>query len=148
MRPARFVPVLLAVLAACATPRQRIEAPAAPAAVGPYSQGIAVGGMLWVAGQIGRNPRSGALDDASIESETHRTLQNVGAVLAAAGFTFADVVQTQVFLVDLADFERMNAVYATYFPAASPPARATVQVAALPKGARIEVMAVAARAAP
>ncbi len=127
------------------TPREVITTTAAPAAIGPYSQGIRVGDMLWVAGQIGRDPQSGALADASIETETTRALENVGAVLTAAGFSFADVVQTQVFLRDLADFERMNAVYAKFFASAAPPARATVQAAALPRNARIEMLAVAVK---
>jgi 2-iminobutanoate/2-iminopropanoate deaminase len=136
----------LSLLAACAAPRQVISTTDAPAAIGPYSQGVRVGDTLWVAGQIGRDPLTNALASESITTETHRALQNLGAILTAAGFAFQDVVQVQVFLTDLADFEAMNAVYATYFPAAAPPARATVQVAALPKNARVEVMVVAVRA--
>lgn len=138
--------LLLSACVSTTAERVAVSAAGAPAAIGPYSQGIRVGDMLWVAGQIGRDPQSGALADASIETETEQTLRNVGAVLAAAGFGFADVVQTQVFLRDLAEFERMNVVYAKFFAGAAPPARATVQVAALPRNARIEVLAVAVRA--
>lgn len=144
-RPRVLLVVSFLVLAACTAPRQVIRSDAAPAAIGPYSQAIAAGDLVWVAGQIGRDPTTGALAGPSIEEETHQALRNVGAILAAAGCTFADVVQAQVFLTDLADFAAMNAVYAGYFPSDAPPARATVQVAALAGGARIEVMVVARR---
>ncbi len=136
-----------AALGACAPPAARREAIAtagAPAAIGPYSQGIVSGDTVWVAGQLGLDPATGTLASGGIEAETRRALENVRAVLAAAGLSLDDVVQTQVFLADLDDFQAMNAVYAGFFPK-TPPARATVQVARLPRGARVEILAVAVR---
>lgn len=145
-RAMRWLVLLSASCVSAPDARSVVTSPNAPAAIGPYSQGIRVGATLWIAGQIGRDPHTGQLADASIETETEQALANVAALLSAAGFTLADVVQTQVFLRDLTDFERMNAVYAKFFASAAPPARATVQVAALPRNARIEVLAVAVRA--
>ena len=116
----------------------------APAAVGPYSQAVAVGEMLFCAGQIPLDPSTGALMDGDITAQTTRVLQNIDAVLRANAMTFADVVKSTVFLVDLNEFAAMNAVYAKFF--AEPfPARTTVQVAALPKGAAVEIEVIAAR---
>ena len=116
----------------------------APAAVGPYSQAIAVGDLLFCAGQIPLDPATGALVEGDITAQTTRVLENVRAVLAANGMTFADVVKSTVFLTDLADFGAMNAVYASYFTEPYP-ARSTVQVAALPRGASVEIEVIASR---
>jgi 2-iminobutanoate/2-iminopropanoate deaminase len=110
--------------------------------VGPYSQAIATDGFLFTAGQVGLDPLSGALVDGGIEAETERAMANVTAVLDAAGCSWADVVKTTVFLADMGDFATMNGIYARYL-AEPPPARSTIGVAALPKGARVEVEAVA-----
>jgi len=122
--------------------RQVILSPNAPAPVGPYSQGIRVGDLVFVAGQIPLDPATGAMP-ADIAEQTRLALANVRAVVEAAGGSLADVVKTTVFLTDLDDFGAMNAVYATFF-AEQPPARACVEVARLPKGARVEVEAIAA----
>jgi 2-iminobutanoate/2-iminopropanoate deaminase len=138
----------VAALAGCASPSVRREAIAtakAPAAIGPYSQAIRAGGAVWVAGQLGLDPATGKMVEGGIEGETRQALENVRAILSAADLGLEDVVQTQVFLADLDDFQAMNAVYAGFFPKA-PPARATVQVAKLPKGARVEILAVAVKA--
>ena len=122
--------------------RQVIATTAAPAAVGPYSQAIVAGDLVFCAGQGAIDPATQDLLLGTIEEETERTLRNLAAVLDAAGVGFADVVKTTVFLTDLAEFAAMNAVYATFFPD-PPPARTTVQVAALPKGFRVEIEAIA-----
>jgi 2-iminobutanoate/2-iminopropanoate deaminase len=110
----------------------------APKAIGPYSQAVRAGGFLFLSGQVPLDPATGELLRGTLEEEAGRVLQNLGAVLEAAGSGFDKVVRTTVFLVDLADFAAMNAVYARYFGDARP-ARSTVQVAALPRGARIEI---------
>ncbi len=125
--------------------RQAISTTSAPAAVGPYSQAIVAGDLVFCAGQGAIDPATQELLLGPVEAETERTLRNLGAVLDAAGVGFADVVKTTVFLVDMADFAAMNAVYATFFPD-PPPARTTVQVAALPKGFKVEIEAIARRA--
>jgi 2-iminobutanoate/2-iminopropanoate deaminase len=124
--------------------RSAISTSSAPAALGPYSQAIVAGDFVFCAGQGSIDPATGEFLQGTIESETTRTLQNVGAILDAAGVTFADVVKTTVFLADIGDFGAMNAVYATYFPD-PPPARSTVEVAALPKGFKVEIEVVAYR---
>lgn len=124
--------------------RHAISTTDAPAAVGPYSQAIVVGDLVFCAGQGAIDPATQEVQRGSVEAETERTLRNLGAVLDAAGTTFADVVKTTVFLVDMDDFAAMNAVYARFFPD-PPPARTTVQVAALPKGFRVEIEAIARR---
>lgn len=137
--------LVLAALAGCASPaarREAISTPSAPAAIGPYSQAIRSGDTVWVAGQLGLDPATGKMAEGGIEAETRKALENVRAILGAAGLSLEDVVQTQVFLADLDDFQAMNAVYAGFFPK-DPPARATVQVARLPRGAKVEILAVA-----
>jgi 2-iminobutanoate/2-iminopropanoate deaminase len=124
--------------------RQAISTTNAPAAVGPYSQAIVAGDLVFCAGQVPLDPASGEVIDGTIEEQTTRVLRNVGAVLDAAGVTFGDVVKTTVFLVDMGDFAAMNGVYAGFFPD-PPPARSTVAVAGLPRGARVEIEAVARR---
>jgi 2-iminobutanoate/2-iminopropanoate deaminase len=124
--------------------RRAVETASAPRALGPYSQAIAVADMVFCAGQVGLDPATGKLVPGGIAEETPRVLQNLAAVLEAAGLSLADVVKTTVFLVDLAEFAAMNEVYGRHFTAPYP-ARATVQVAALPAGARVEIEAVAVR---
>src|SRR5690606_32980104 len=125
------------------TPLRRIEAADAPKPVGPYSQAIVAGGLVFCAGQIPLDPATGKLVEGSIEVQTRRVLDNVKAVLAAAGSGLERVVKTTVFLADLNDFAAMNAVYATYFANDPPPARTTIQAGRLPAGARIEIEVVA-----
>jgi len=115
----------------------------APKAVGPYSQAITAGDLLFCAGQIPLNPETGELVEGDVTIQSERVLENLGAVLRANDMTFANVVKTTVFLTDLADFGKMNEVYARFFTEPFP-ARSTIQVAALPKGASVEIEAVAA----
>jgi 2-iminobutanoate/2-iminopropanoate deaminase len=114
----------------------------APKAIGPYSQAVRANGFLFLSGQVPLDPATGELVRGTIDEEAARVLRNLGAVLEAAGSGFDKVVRTTVFLVDLADFAAMNAVYARHFGEARP-ARSTVQVAALPRGARIEIDVIA-----
>ncbi len=114
----------------------------APQAIGPYSQAIQVQNTLYLAGQIALDPQSGQLVEGGIEVQTHRVMQNLNAVLEEAGFNFNYVVQTQVFLSDLNNYTAMNAVYAKYF-VESPPARAVVEAARIPRDALVEIMMVA-----
>ena len=114
----------------------------APKAVGPYSQAVAVGNFLFCAGQIPLDPATGELVEGDVTAQTERVLQNVTGVLAANGMTFANVVKSTVFMVDLAHFGAMNAVYSKYFSEPFP-ARSTIQVAARPKGAQVEIEVIA-----
>lgn len=114
----------------------------APAAIGPYSQAVEAGGFVFLSGQIPLDPVTGELVSGSIQDETRRVMENLKAVLAAAELSFADVVKTTIYVTDIGDFAAVNEVYGSYFKE-EPPARATVQVAALPKGARVEMDAVA-----
>ena len=117
----------------------------APAAIGPYSQAIRIGDTVFTSGQIPIDPATGDLVPGGIEAQTTRVCENLEAVLAAAGLTFAHVVKTTVFLESMADFAAMNAIYAQYFapPGTVPPARSTVQVAALPKDSLVEIECIA-----
>jgi 2-iminobutanoate/2-iminopropanoate deaminase len=124
--------------------KKKIESRGAPAAIGPYSQAIESGDLIFCSGQIGLDAASGRLVEGGIEVETHRTLGNLRAVLAAAGLGFDDIVRTTIYLVDLKDFEAVNLIYGEHFKPPYP-ARATVQAAALPRGARIEIDAIARR---
>jgi len=121
-----------------------LSSPGAPKAIGPYSQGIATppGRTLWLSGQIPLDPATGELVAGDVALQARRVMENLGAVLAAGGAGFAHVVKANIYLVDLADFGRVNEVYGSFFPG-EPPARATVQVAALPRGARVEIDCVA-----
>jgi 2-iminobutanoate/2-iminopropanoate deaminase len=110
----------------------------APAAVGPYSQAIAIGDLLFCAGQIPLDPGTGELVGMDVTTQTERVCQNIAGVLKANGFTFANVVKTTVFLTDLANFAAMNAVYSKYFTEPFP-ARSTIQVAGLPRGSQVEI---------
>ncbi len=115
----------------------------APAAVGPYSQAIAVGDLLFCAGQIPLDPATGELVGVDVTAQAERVCQNIAGVLKANGMTFANVVKTTVFLTDLGQFAAMNAVYAKYFTEPFP-ARSTIQVAGLPRGAQVEIEVTAA----
>jgi len=119
-----------------------IRPPQAPTPVGPYSQAVRVGDLLFCAGQIPLDPATGQLVGGDIQAQTERVLANIGAILAHEHLTLAHVVKTTVFLVDLADFAAMNQVYGRHFTGDFP-ARSTIQVAALPKGARVEIEVVA-----
>ena len=121
--------------------RQIISSPQAPKALGPYSHGVRVGRFIHTSGQLGLDPQTNELVEG-IEAQTRQALQNQAGVLAAAGSSLAQVVKTTVFMQDLGEFTKMNAVYAEFFPQ-NPPARSTVQVAALPKGGRIEIECIA-----
>jgi 2-iminobutanoate/2-iminopropanoate deaminase len=125
--------------------REAVSTSSAPAAIGPYSQGIVSDGLLFCSGQIGLDPATGNLAEG-LEAQTERVLRNVAAILDAAGLSMADVVKTTIFLTDINDFAVVNAIYAKH-AADPPPARSTIAVAALPKGARIEIEAIA-RARP
>jgi 2-iminobutanoate/2-iminopropanoate deaminase len=122
--------------------KKAITSPDAPRAIGPYSQAIRTGELLFISGQIPLDPASGQLVGGDIAAQTRRVLDNVGALLAAGGLTFADVVRTTIYLLDLDDYTSVNAVYGHYFSEPAP-ARATVQVVRLPKDARIEIDVVA-----
>ena len=143
----------LVSFSACEIPETETPAPArtviatdaAPPAVGPYSQAIQVGNMLFLAGQIGLDPDTRTIVEGGIEAQTRQVMSNLDAVLGAAGFTMADVVQAQVFLADLNDYAAMNEIYGSYF-ASMPPGRAAVQVARLPLDARVEIMMTAVKA--
>ena len=126
--------------------RERVQTDAAPAAIGPYSQAIKVapvGRMLFVSGQIALCPKSGEMVGKSVSEEAEQALQNLTAVVEAGGFTLEQVVKATVYLEDMGDFADVNEVYARHF-GTSIPARAAVEVAALPKGARIEIDAICA----
>ena len=124
--------------------RRKIESAGAPKAIGPYSQAIEARGAhtLWLSGQIPLDPATGELVPGDVVAQAARVMENLRAVLAAAGAGFEHVVRCTIYLADLADFAKVNEVYGKAFPA-EPPARATVQVAALPRGARVEIDAVA-----
>ena len=120
-----------------------IATPNAPAAIGPYSQGVqTAGGMVFVSGQLPFIPETGALLEGSVGEMTVQSMKNIEAILKEAGCTLADVVKTTIFLKDLNDFAEVNAAYATFFPS-NPPARACVQVAKLPRDAKVEIEAIA-----
>ena len=125
-------------------PRQQVSAPGAPAAIGPYSQAIAIDGFVFCSGQLGLDPATGQLVDG-IANQAERAMANLESVLAAAGASLADVVKTTIFLTDLADFSTVNDIYARHVVAPAP-ARSTVGVAALPRGALVEIEAIARRA--
>ena len=124
-------------------PQKHVSTPQAPRPIGPYSQGVISGGLLFCSGQIGLDPQTGELVAGGIEAETEQVLKNLVAVLKEAKMGPENVVKTTVYLADFADFGKMNEIYARQFPKA-PPARTTIQAAALPKGATIEVDVIAA----
>ncbi len=122
--------------------KQVIATPDAPSAIGPYSQAITAGSMIFCSGQIPLDPQTGQLVQGGIAEQTRRVLRNLAATLKAAGVGLEQVVKTTVFLIDLREFAEMNSVYETFF-STEPPARSTVEVRALPRGARVEIEAVA-----
>ena len=123
---------------------KRVETDRAPAAIGPYCQAVMVGPWVYCSGQIALGPQGGELvGGGDVEAETRRVLGNLEAVLQQAGASRADVVKATVYLTDMSEFSKMNQVYAAFFDGLVPPARATVQVAALPRGARVEIEAIA-----
>jgi 2-iminobutanoate/2-iminopropanoate deaminase len=122
--------------------KQIVSTPEAPAAVGPYSQAVKANGLVFCSGQIPLSPETGELAGDSITAQTEQCLKNLSAVLAAAGTSTAEIVKVTAYLVDMGDFPEFNSVYERFFDD-EPPARATVGVAALPKGARVEVECVA-----
>ena len=124
--------------------RSPVQTDQAPAAIGPYSQAIAAGGFLFVSGQIALDPSSGEMvGDGDITAETRQVLANLGAVLAAGGCGFGDVVKATIYLSDMADFATVNGLYGDAVGTETPPARAAFAVAQLPKNARVEIEAVA-----
>lgn len=125
------------------TGKERVTTANGPAAIGPYSQAIVAGSLVFVSGQIPLDPATMKLVEGDIAAQTDRVLRNIAGILEAAGSSMDRVVRTTVFLADLGDFEAMNQVYSRHFPADAPPARATVQVARLPKGAAVEIDAIA-----
>lgn len=122
--------------------RQAIHTDNAPKAIGPYSQAIRAGNFIFCSGQLGIDPSTGNLVNGGVEAETRRALQNLSAVLQAAGTSLEHVVKTTVFLLDMNDFAKMNAVYAEFFPT-NPPARSTIQVARLPRDGHVEIEVIA-----
>lgn len=122
--------------------KKAVEAADAPKAIGPYSQAIIANGFVYTSGQIGSDPKTGTLVEGGIEAQTEQVLKNISAVLKASGSSMESVVKTTVFLADMSDFAKMNEVYAKYFKAPFP-ARSTVQVARLPRDAKVEIEAVA-----
>ncbi len=125
--------------------RHVVTTPKAPKPIGPYSVGIRLEGFVFASGMLGLDPRSGDLVPGGVEAETRQALTNLAAILEAGGASLERAVKTTVFLRDMVDFAKMNAVYAEFFPS-EPPARSTVQVAALPKAAAVEIEAIAAGA--
>jgi len=123
--------------------REAVSTSRAPAAIGPYSQAIGIGGLLFCSGQIGLDPATGVLVEG-LEAQTERVLQNIAAILGGAGLSMADVAKTTIFLTDMADFATVNAIYAKHI-VDPPPARSTLAVSGLPKGALIEIEAIAHR---
>lgn len=123
-------------------PRTAISTPHAPGAIGPYSQAIRTDGYLFCSGQLGLDPATGEFAAGDVGAQAEQALRNLTAVLEMAGLSFADVVKTTIFLADMADFATVNGIYAR-FVTDPPPARSTVAVAALPKGGRVEIEAIA-----
>jgi 2-iminobutanoate/2-iminopropanoate deaminase len=122
--------------------REAVSSPSAPKAIGPYSQAIKAGNLLFVSGQVPIDPATGNLVDGDIATQTHRVFKNIGEILKAAGTSFDAVVRSTVYLQDMNDFAKMNEVYGTYFSAPAP-ARATVQVSRLPRDAKVEIDVIA-----
>jgi 2-iminobutanoate/2-iminopropanoate deaminase len=125
---------------------QQVLSPAAPAPIGPYSQAVSIDGFVFCSGQVAIDPALGKLIDGDVAAQTRQVMRNIEAVLSAAGVTFADVVKTTIFLVDMADFATVNGIYGEPFATGVAPARSTVAVAMLPLGARVEIEVIARRA--
>jgi 2-iminobutanoate/2-iminopropanoate deaminase len=122
--------------------KEIISTDQAPKAIGPYSQGVKAGGFVFFSGAIALDPVSGEMCQGGVEAETELVMKNIGALLAAAGLGFTDVVKTTIFLADMADFAAVNAIYGRHF-AENPPARSTVEVKGLPRGAQVEIEVIA-----
>ncbi len=125
------------------TDKQAVQTDRAPAAVGPYSQAIIAGGFVFSSGQIPLVPGTGKLIEGDITAQTHQVMNNLRAVLEAAGTDLSKIVKTTIFVADISDFKAVNEAYGSYFTGITPPARSTVQAAALPLQARVEIEAVA-----
>lgn len=136
--------LVLLVLSGCAPQRRIISTDKAPKALAVYSQGVEVGNTLYLAGQIGLDPATRKLVEGGVQAETRRAIENCRAVLEAAGYSLKDVVQVQVLLADIGDYQAMNEVYASYFQE-NPPARAAYAAAALPGGAQVEILMTAVK---
>lgn len=124
--------------------RQIVKTDKAPLPIGPYSQAVKANGMLYISGQIGINPETGAIENESLEHEAHQVMKNLGAILMSEGLDFKDVVKCSVFIKDMNQFARINAVYGLYFKDENAPARETVEVSNLPKFVQVEISAIAA----
>jgi 2-iminobutanoate/2-iminopropanoate deaminase len=127
--------------------KSAISSREAPKAIGPYSQAVRTGHLLFASGQIPLDPQTGSIVDGDVAAQTRQVMNNLEAVLTAAGLAFTDVVRTTIYLIDMNEFARVNEVYGSYFREPYP-ARATVQVARLPRDARVEIDAIAAYATP
>ena len=114
----------------------------APQAIGPYSQGVRIGSTIYFSGQIPLDPKTGQLVSGGIDAQTRRVMENVGGLLKSQGLNYDNIVKTTIFLADINDFQKVNEIYGSYFKQA-PPARSTIQAGALPKGARVEIEAIA-----
>jgi 2-iminobutanoate/2-iminopropanoate deaminase len=139
-----LVGALLAVASCGGKQREVVLTENAPAPIGPYSQAVRIGTTLYVSGQLGIDPASGQLVGGGVGPQTQRAMENVGAILSAVGYSFADVVQVQIFLEDMDDYGTVNGIYRGYFPSDAP-ARAAVEVAELPLEAKVEILVVASR---
>jgi 2-iminobutanoate/2-iminopropanoate deaminase len=124
--------------------REAVSSPKAPAAIGPYSQAIKAGNLLFLSGQIPLDPATGQLVPGGVQEQTRQVFTNIGAILDAAGLSFDAVISATVYVADMNDFAKVNEIYATYFSSPAP-ARATVQVARLPKDSLVEIQVIAAR---
>lgn len=125
-------------------PKKILDTPSAPAPVGPYSVATEANGFVFISGQGPMDPASNQLVGGGVEAEAQQTMKNIGAILADVGLTYADIVKTTIFLTNMADFPKVNAIYGEYVAAAKP-ARSTVQVSALPLGIQVEIEVIAAR---
>lgn len=123
--------------------KQIVKTGEAPLPIGPYNQAVKANGCLYISGQIAINPADGSLVSTSLEAETHQVLKNLGAILRVEGLDYKDVVKCTVFIKDMHQFSRINAVYGEYFPEATAPARETVEVSNLPKFMQVEISAIA-----
>ena len=129
-------------MSCCCSEKKIVRPENGPKAIGPYSLGVQAGHLVFTAGQIGIIPATGEIIEGGVEAETRQALENVKSILEAAGTSLANVVKTTVFLRDINDFNKMNAIYGPFFPE-NPPARSAIQVAALPRGAAVEIESVA-----
>ena len=122
-----------------------IRTDSAPAPIGPYNQAVQYGNMLFISGQVALDPKDGSVYQGDIQTETEKVMQNLSAILTAAGMDFSNVIKTSIFLMDMGKFAEVNSVYGKYFDEATAPARETVQVAGLPRGVQVEISMIAAK---